>query len=59
MKNLKDFYSNLKINLKKDICKLLDISEATFYNKLNNNSWKNSEKLMIENYINVNFKKQQ
>lgn len=48
--NFKDYYDSLSkvpSDLKKKICEKLEISDKTFYNKMNDNSFDYPQKLVI------------
>lgn len=53
--SFKDHYISIKTShakLRDDICRLLEISEKTFYNRMADDSWTYPEKIVISNYLN-------
>jgi len=52
--SFKDHYSTIKNtpkNFRGEICRLLQISEKTFYNRMENNSWTSPEKVSISLFL--------
>lgn len=45
--SFKDYYLSLKSSLREEICSKLEISEKTFYNKMNDNSFDHPQKVVI------------